>query len=846
MKTKKLLTKVCANIVSFNKIITTLNKFTGRPRERSISSGYSPVRRNNCKNVDELPESRRHFISKRDTNLCYRKRPWEEIENEVLSFQKQRRDLSRKAQQLEPIRSNNESYKNYDVNQSPSRKNTDNNSNYRKRSWQEIENKALSIQKEKTNRAKTPEQLESDRSNKKSYKNYDSDQSPSRKKTNELKKYESEKRRNRRSSTESDHDYKETDYSEVRKRNSTKYRSERTFEKQRNISEGSDQSPRRKDKPSHYVKDDKQKRNSLPVQIKEEDDSDLSPSRRRKKYDSNQKRKYEERVLSNVPFKQENMVRSPQRRRDGICEPRKHQKDKWTPPYIKKEDSDFSSLERKNRLQSPLQYRRKRENSPIRIKREHSSISPTNRRKDTVSPKRYNKHQNSPRFIKEENSDTFSKRHKRDESSPIRIKHEKDFSPLREKGKYKQLTVESRGNDNSSRTFSTNKGFSRGDYRNSENRRSRSTVRSNSDISVLRRETYRGHYHQSSRNEEKRCKRSSSYSDRRSRYKMKEPPHKPLQRLKERDMSFDREDNFRKTKHSSSRRDNEERHSRRDMVRKNEVIRMSPEKARKRHLHRKRSASSEYEKRHKDDIFKKRTQNLPDEDQYSKSRKKISPEPENRSSRKIAVDSKKAGLHNASDLKAEMAARRDGENRLIEELSSEISGRDAEVQVRRNNRYRRGRDDEDPEKEKLRKERELATKEKYERWGKGLKQIEDHRALRENEAYESSKPLARYANDKDLERYLREQERPDDPMLQYMRQRRKEKEAEAEKNLGAPSKPKRPTYDGPYPENRFGIPPGHRWDGVDRSNGFEQKWFQAQSEGKARQEEAYKYSVEDM
>lgn len=57
----------------------------------------------------------------------------------------------------------------------------------------------------------------------------------------------------------------------------------------------------------------------------------------------------------------------------------------------------------------------------------------------------------------------------------------------------------------------------------------------------------------------------------------------------------------------------------------------------------------------------------------------------------------------------------------------------------------------------------------------------------------------------------------------------------------------KPVYKGPEPPpNRFNIRPGFRWDGVDRSNGFEKQFFNKISDRKAVQEQAYKWSVEDM
>lgn len=175
-------------------------------------------------------------------------------------------------------------------------------------------------------------------------------------------------------------------------------------------------------------------------------------------------------------------------------------------------------------------------------------------------------------------------------------------------------------------------------------------------------------------------------------------------------------------------------------------------------------------------------------------------------------------------------------------MSSEISGRDGDVQVRSTRRKgHRARDaaNEDPAEQGRKEEHEKKKKELYDRWGKGLKQIEDHKSRLEEMVHEASKPVARYANDEDLDRHLREQEHADDPMLEYMRQKRKKRDQQD-------NKPVMPKYEGSFPENRFGIRPGYRWDGVDRSNGYEQRWFDKQNERRAVQDEAYKYSVEDM
>ncbi|KFQ02696.1 BUD13, partial [Haliaeetus albicilla] len=128
--------------------------------------------------------------------------------------------------------------------------------------------------------------------------------------------------------------------------------------------------------------------------------------------------------------------------------------------------------------------------------------------------------------------------------------------------------------------------------------------------------------------------------------------------------------------------------------------------------------------------------------------------------------------------------------------------------------------------------------EQYAKWGKGLAQGRQQQQNVEDAIKEMQKPLARYIDDQDLDRMLREQEREGDPMADFIKKRKAKENKE---------KKEKPRYNGPAPPlNRFNIWPGHRWDGVDRSNGFEQQRFARIANKKAVQELAYKWSVEDM
>jgi hypothetical protein len=108
----------------------------------------------------------------------------------------------------------------------------------------------------------------------------------------------------------------------------------------------------------------------------------------------------------------------------------------------------------------------------------------------------------------------------------------------------------------------------------------------------------------------------------------------------------------------------------------------------------------------------------------------------------------------------------------------------------------------------------------------GTAQIAQARERSERLEALQSKPVSRRADDEDLERQLRSELREGDPMAAFM----------SASETDSRTKTGKPRYRGPpAPPNRFGIAPGYRWDGVDRSSGFEERWLTAHAQRQRQQ-----------
>lgn len=131
---------------------------------------------------------------------------------------------------------------------------------------------------------------------------------------------------------------------------------------------------------------------------------------------------------------------------------------------------------------------------------------------------------------------------------------------------------------------------------------------------------------------------------------------------------------------------------------------------------------------------------------------------------------------------------------------------------------------------------------KYE-WATGTAQKAERQAAAAELSKAAAAPFARHADDAEMNAMLRQRSRAGDPMAGMLSSGGGAGGGEG----GGRSLTGKPPYTGPSgPPNRFGIKPGYRWDGVDRSNGWEAKVVAQVYSAKAKEERDYKYRVADM
>lgn len=195
-----------------------------------------------------------------------------------------------------------------------------------------------------------------------------------------------------------------------------------------------------------------------------------------------------------------------------------------------------------------------------------------------------------------------------------------------------------------------------------------------------------------------------------------------------------------------------------------------------------------------------------------------------------------AGLQTAAQVTAALKRREQQEKKAMleagldpdgmaqETVYRDASGRRIDVAMKKADARRKA---EEQEKKKIEDEEskrgDVQRREKDAR----RQQLEDAKLLK----------VARYADDEELNRELKERERWNDPMAQLL--------ADAGVGGRTSKKSSRKTYQGASEPNRYGIKPGYRWDGVDRSTGFERKWFAARNKQQSRKELEYAWEMDE-
>ncbi|CAD5205755.1 unnamed protein product [Bursaphelenchus okinawaensis] len=199
------------------------------------------------------------------------------------------------------------------------------------------------------------------------------------------------------------------------------------------------------------------------------------------------------------------------------------------------------------------------------------------------------------------------------------------------------------------------------------------------------------------------------------------------------------------------------------------------------------------------------------------------------------TEKKKAGLLSREDM------RRHEEEAATEHSifnDAEKSGKYAEA-VHRDSNY--GKRKKETKEDKERSEREAKVQQelndKYKQVSKGVVQQQKREEKKKEMAEVLQEGFTRYRDDEAMNEYMKDKIIDEDDPLADMMQKKQMK-------IRMKSELVYPTYKGHFPPNRFNIPPGYRWDGVNRSNRFEDKLARRANDEEARQKAVYRIQQE--
>lgn len=196
-----------------------------------------------------------------------------------------------------------------------------------------------------------------------------------------------------------------------------------------------------------------------------------------------------------------------------------------------------------------------------------------------------------------------------------------------------------------------------------------------------------------------------------------------------------------------------------------------------------------------------------------------------------------AGLQTADQVTAALKRKEKAEKKAMQDAGLDPTGKAQETIYRDasgrviNVAMKRAEMRAKAEEEERKKEEELENR-------KGDVQRREKEARRQALQDAMVMGVARHADDEKMNAELRERERWNDPMAQLIASKKATSKSKSGK-ISAKS------YQGAFEPNRYGIRPGWRWDGVDRGNGFERKWFAARNKAKDRADLEYAWQMDE-